>query len=103
LIYYPYGAIGEWMYERIAGIAPLEPGYKVIKIAPQARQPLHSAAASLDTPFGTVSSSWEIVDNSFNLEVVVPPNTAAIVVVPANTQKDLLVDGTIFTSKVNQR
>ena len=98
LNHYAYGAIGEWMYERIAGIAPLEPGYKVIKIAPQARQPLHSAAASLDTPFGTVSSSWEIVDNSFNLEVVVPPNTAAIVVVPANTQKDLLVDGTIFTS-----
>ncbi|MBP2834327.1 rhamnosidase, partial [Aquimarina sp. U1-2] len=34
LNHYAYGAIGQWMYERIAGIAPLAPGYKKIKIAP---------------------------------------------------------------------
>ena len=75
LNHYAYGAIGEWMYERIAGIAPLEAGYKVIKIAPQPNEPLTSASASLNTPFGKVSSSWEIKDGNFDLEVVVPPNT----------------------------
>lgn len=92
LNHYAYGAIGEWMYERVAGIAPLEAGYKTISIAPQVRQPLTSASASLNTPYGKVSSSWEIVDNAFNLEVVVPPNTTAKVFIPANTDEVLMLN-----------
>ena len=101
LNHYAYGAIGEWMYERIAGIAPLEPGYKTISIAPQVRQPLTSASASLNTPYGKVSSSWEIVDNEFKLQVVVPPNTTAKVIIPANTEKELVLDGNEFTDNEN--
>ena len=93
LNHYAYGAIGEWMYERIAGIAPLEAGYKVIKIAPQARQPLNSASASLNTPYGKVSSSWEIKNGEFHLAVVVPPNTTAKIIVPADTSNELLLNG----------
>lgn len=96
LNHYAYGAIGEWMYERIAGIAPLEAGYKVIKIAPQAKEPLTSASASLNTPYGKVSSSWEIKDGNFDLEVVVPPNTTAKVIVPANTSDQLMLNGKLF-------
>jgi alpha-L-rhamnosidase len=93
LNHYAYGAIGEWMYERIAGIAPLEAGYKVIKIAPQARQPLNSASASLNTPYGKVSSSWEIKNGEFHLAVVVPPNTTAKIIVPADISYELLLNG----------
>ena len=82
LNHYAYGAIGEWMYERIAGIAPLEAGYKTIKIAPQVRQPLNYASAELDTPFGKVTSSWKVNDGEFTLNITVPPNTTAKVVVP---------------------
>lgn len=96
LNHYAYGAIGEWMYERIAGIAPLEAGYKVIKIAPQAKEPLTSASASLNTPYGKVSSSWEIKEGTFNLKVVVPPNTTAKVIVPANTSDQLMLNGKLF-------
>jgi alpha-L-rhamnosidase len=86
LNHYAYGAIGEWMYERIAGIAPLEAGYKVIKIAPQVRQPLNSASASLDTSYGKVSNSWEVKDGIFTLEVTIPPNTTAKVVMPGTAE-----------------
>lgn len=96
LNHYAYGAIGEWMYERIAGIAPLEAGYKVIKIAPQAKEPLTSASASLNTPFGKVSSSWEIKDGKFDLKVVIPPNTTAKVTIPANTSDELMLNGKLF-------
>ncbi|WP_159951691.1 family 78 glycoside hydrolase catalytic domain [Polaribacter septentrionalilitoris] len=82
LNHYAYGAIGEWMYERIAGIAPLEAGYKTIKIAPVPRSPLTSASANLDTPYGKVSSSWEIKGDKLQLQIVVPPNTKAKVTVP---------------------
>ncbi|WP_248722486.1 family 78 glycoside hydrolase catalytic domain [Seonamhaeicola sp. ML3] len=86
LNHYAYGAIGEWMYERIAGIASLEAGYKSIRIAPEPRQPLNSASASLNSPYGKVSSSWEIKDGIFSLNIVIPPNTTAKVVVPGSAE-----------------
>lgn len=101
LNHYAYGAIGQWMYERIAGIAPLEAGYKIIKIAPQPNEPLTSASASLNTPYGKVSSTWEIINDEFQLEIVVPPNTTAKVMIPANTQNELILNDTSFKENSN--
>lgn len=101
LNHYAYGAIGEWMYERIAGIAPLEAGYKTIRIAPQPRQPLTSASATLNTPYGNVSSAWEIVNNEFQLNVIVPPNTTAKVSIPANTNNRLKLNNQYFKDNLN--
>ncbi|MEN8835772.1 MAG: alpha-L-rhamnosidase C-terminal domain-containing protein, partial [Polaribacter sp.] len=101
LNHYAYGAIGEWMYERVAGIAPLEPGYKQIKIAPQVRKPLTSASAELTTPYGKVSSSWKIRVDEFHLDIVIPPNTNAIVIVSADTRKELLLNGIPFKDNSN--
>jgi len=89
------------MYERIGGIAPLEAGYKTIRIAPVPKQPLTSASASLNTPYGKVASSWEIINGEFNLEIVIPPNTSAKVSVIANTKNELMQDGTLFKENSN--
>ncbi len=101
LNHYAYGAIGEWMYERIAGIAPLEAGYKSIRIAPEPRQPLTSASASVITPYGEVSSSWEIINNEFKIEVIVPPNTTANIEIPGNIQNELMLNGVSFKENPN--
>ncbi|WP_044202093.1 alpha-L-rhamnosidase [Echinicola pacifica] len=93
LNHYAYGAIGEWMYERIAGIQLAAPGYKSIRIAPMPHEKLSAAAATLDTPYGKVASSWEHKGSAFHLEITVPPNTSAMVILPANTGKPLTVDG----------
>ena len=103
LNHYAYGAIGEWMYERIGGIAPLEAGYKVIRIAPQPRQPLTSATTSLHTPYGKVSSAWNIKNDIFYLEVTVPPNTTAKIIVPGNTAKDLKLENAVFEDTKNAK
>lgn len=86
LNHYAYGAIGQWMYERIAGIAPLEPGYKTIRIAPQPGGELSFASASLTTPFGEVSSAWEISDAKFSLKITIPPNSTGKVVFPSGVE-----------------
>ncbi|AJR04480.1 family 78 glycoside hydrolase catalytic domain [Siansivirga zeaxanthinifaciens] len=101
LNHYAYGAIGEWMYERIGGIAPLEAGYKKIRIAPQPRNPLKSADATYNTPYGKVSSSWKTENNQFNLDVVVPPNTTAKIIVPAAANSDLKLNGETFKDHEN--
>ncbi|WP_282147920.1 family 78 glycoside hydrolase catalytic domain [Algibacter lectus] len=101
LNHYAYGAIGEWMYERIAGIAPLEPGYKTIRIAPVPGEPLTSASANLNTPYGEVASAWEIKDKGFFLNVTVPPNTKAVIEIQANTSQEIFVNGEVFKESEN--
>ncbi|GAA4944056.1 glycoside hydrolase family 78 protein [Algibacter agarivorans] len=102
LNHYAYGAIGQWLYERIAGLTSLEPGYQKIRIAPIPNTKfLTSASASVKTPYGKASSSWKIEDDSFNLDVVIPPNTTAEIHIPNATQNNLLVNGNDFTETSN--
>ncbi|WP_288956509.1 glycoside hydrolase family 78 protein [uncultured Polaribacter sp.] len=94
--HYAYGAIGRWMYERIAGIKSTKVGFKEIEIAPIPGGPLTSAAATYNSPYGKVSSSWKLVGKQFHLEIKVPPNTTAQVLVPGNTQEGIEVNGVEF-------
>ena len=102
LNHYAYGAVGQWMYERIAGIAPLEPGYKTIKIAPIPNTTfLTSASASVNTPYGKAASSWKIENGQFILDVIVPPNTTAEINIPYGTVEHLKIDGKPFSNNTN--
>ncbi|GAL72665.1 alfa-L-rhamnosidase [Jejuia pallidilutea] len=101
LNHYAYGAIGQWMYERIAGIAPLTPGYKKIRIAPVPNDILSSASASVNTPYGEASSSWKMDNETFTLDVVIPPNTTAEITVPYATPKNTLINGSTINKYSN--
>ena len=96
LNHYAYGAIGQWMYERIAGLSALEPGYKRIKIAPQPNKPLTSAEASVNTPYGKALSSWRLENGIFDLDVIIPPNTTAEIYLPKTLKQDAFVNGEIL-------
>ncbi|MEM9526492.1 MAG: family 78 glycoside hydrolase catalytic domain [Bacteroidota bacterium] len=80
--HYAYGAIGQWMYERVAGIAHLEPGYRKIEFAPIPGGPLKQAAATHESPYGHIASSWTLTDDTFKHTITVPPNTTGQIVVP---------------------
>lgn len=82
LNHYAYGAIGEWMYERIAGIAPLAPGYRSLRLAPLVGGPLTHARGHHDTPHGRVDSAWSLRGDRFEHRFTVPPNTTALVELP---------------------
>jgi alpha-L-rhamnosidase len=96
LNHYAYGAIGQWMYERIAGLSALEPGYKTIRIAPQPQEPLTSAEARVNTPYGKASSSWRLENGTFSLDVVIPPNTTAQIHLPKTSKQDAFVNGKVL-------
>ena len=82
--HYAYGAIGAWMYRVITGIDldPAQPGYKHIILKPQPGGGLTYARGSLKTLYGTVSSHWQLQGNTFEWDVVIPPNTTATVHMP---------------------
>jgi len=82
--HYAYGAVGDWMYKRIAGIKPDEtfPGYKHVIIAPEPGGGLTSASAELETVYGKIKSAWQISGNLMRVEVIIPPNTEASLQLP---------------------
>jgi alpha-L-rhamnosidase len=79
--HYAYGAIGQWLYERVAGITPdpSQPGYKHFFIRPLFVGQLDHAAATLETAYGRISSGWVRQGGKVALEVEVPPNTTATI------------------------
>jgi alpha-L-rhamnosidase len=80
--HYALGAVADWMHRAIGGIAPAEPGYRVVEIAPVLGGGLTSSRASLDTGYGTVSVDWSLDGTVLTVRAVVPPNTRARVVLP---------------------
>tara|TARA_R110002074_G_scaffold327553_2_gene497997 strand:+ start:41 stop:853 length:813 start_codon:yes stop_codon:yes gene_type:complete len=80
--HYAYGAIGQWLYERIAGISPLEPGYKKVLFAPLPHQNISEAQGSYNSIYGKIESEWKFIDGNFVYNITVPPNTTAKVILP---------------------
>jgi alpha-L-rhamnosidase len=82
--HYAYGAVGDWIYRVAAGIEIDEtaPGYKHILIQPQPGGGFTRARASHMSPYGEVSSAWEINNQEFQLVAQVPANTRATVRLP---------------------
>ncbi len=89
--HYAYGAIGDWMYRTMAGINSEEaaPGYKKITIKPQPGGKIESVSAELMTSYGLVKSAWKIEGDLFKLDVVIPPNTTASVILPGKQAQEL--------------
>jgi alpha-L-rhamnosidase len=83
------------MYRVIAGLDTYEdgPGYKHIKIQPHPGGGLTKAAATLQTYYGPVSSSWTINGNDLTLEVEIPANTTADIYIPAASASAITESG----------
>ena len=80
-------AIDPWFYNTLAGIQTDEqhPGYKKFVIAPYIPDDqLDWVRASVNTMYGTISSSWQKKRNGLTLEIKVPANTTATVHLPAS-------------------
>lgn len=95
--HYAYGAIGQWMYERVAGLAPdpAQPGYKHFFVRPFIASQLDSARAELETPYGKAISGWTKRGGKVTLDVTVPPNTTATIEFP-NGRKSETVSAGIY-------
>ena len=94
--HYAYGAVGEWMYQNVAGIAAGEPGYRRSVIRPLPGGGVNRAAATYDSVYGPVSSTWTLNGDRFVLDVSVPVNATAEVWVPAAKAGDVAQKGAKF-------
>jgi alpha-L-rhamnosidase len=82
--HYALGAIADWMHKFIGGIHPLEAGWKRFTVSPVPGGTLTHATIKHLSPYGLVASSWRIENAVFHLQVTVPPNTTAEIILPGN-------------------
>ena len=80
--HYASGAVGDFLYRRIAGIEATAPGYRTFRIQPVPGGDLSWAAGQVETPYGLIRSEWRLEQSEFNIQIQVPVGTDCELVLP---------------------
>lgn len=80
--HYASGAVGDFLYRRVAGLEPLEPGYRKFRVKPLPGGGLTSARAWTETPYGKAEAAWTLKDGRLTVSVTVPVGTSCELVLP---------------------
>jgi alpha-L-rhamnosidase len=99
--HYGLGSVGDWMYQHIGGIAPAAPGYRKVVIAPSPGGSLRWANARYRSDYGDITSRWSVSGGHLTLDVSVPVNATAEVLVPASRAGQVAAYGARFTGMRN--
>ncbi|MGB3798234.1 MAG: alpha-L-rhamnosidase C-terminal domain-containing protein, partial [Lewinella sp.] len=83
--HYSFGAVGQWMMAHSLGIQRGEPGFKTFLLRPEPDPTgqLTEAGGYYDSPYGRIASSWVTDGNGLTYSATVPPNTSALLYLPA--------------------
>ena len=87
LNHYAYGSIGSWLYEKVAGIGCMEPGYRKVRIQPMLTKGLTQVSASYESVYGTIQSAWSCRDGKICVDVRIPENTTAVIRLPEKEEE----------------
>lgn len=74
------GSVDAWFYRGLAGLQPIEPGWKVFEIKPYPG--LEEVRCRLVTVRGEIAANWKKTDSEFSLALVVPVGTRARLTFP---------------------
>ncbi len=94
--HYAYGAVVDWVYRHVAGIAPVrdEPGYRRIEFAPKPALGIDWARASIETRYGNASIDWRLDGaGDLRVEVELPFGTSGAFEAPVTVGSTVQVDG----------
>ncbi|MBM4062283.1 MAG: rhamnosidase [Planctomycetes bacterium] len=93
--HYAFGAVGQWLFEVAAGVRNEEPGFRRILVRPVPGGSVSWVKAVRPTVHGDVASAWRFEGDRFVLDVTIPPNTTARVVLPTGDPASVRVDGVV--------
>lgn len=87
--HYANGAVGDFLYRRVAGIEATGGGYRTFRVAPVPGGGLTWAEGSVLTPYGKIAARWEIADGTFRITVDVPVSTRCALTLPDGQTHEL--------------
>lgn len=93
--HYAYGAMIDWAYRTVAGLAPdaADPGYRTVHVAPRPAVGLEHASASIQTPQGRLAIDWRVDGDVFEATLEVPFGSRAVLDLPVTAGSAATVDG----------
>jgi alpha-L-rhamnosidase len=79
-----YNGIGQWFYQAIGGIRPVDgfAAYRKVIIDPQIPDGIRWANTFKETPFGRLAVNWEINEGNMNMDIEIPVGVEASVIIP---------------------
>ena len=81
--HYFLGTVDDWLFSHLAGIGPVEPGWRRARIAPRVvGHGIDRAEASVATPYGELAAAWRIESAEVVLTCRVPVGVTADVELP---------------------
>jgi hypothetical protein len=88
-----FGSVCQWFYQALAGINPdpEHPGFRNIIIRPRPVGNLTYARATHESVYGTIESGWEWKGKDLDLNLSVPVNSTATVILPATDPEDVTI------------
>ncbi|MDF2575153.1 MAG: hypothetical protein K0S05_2065 [Agromyces sp.] len=91
--HYAYGAMIDWVYRTVAGLAPDadDPGYRTVHVAPRPAVGLDHASASIDTPQGRLAIEWRVDGGVFEATLEVPFGARALLDLPVTAESTVTV------------
>ena len=100
--HYAYGAIGDWMYRKVAGLDmdPSAPAFKQLRIEPLFGSTLLThAEASYRSPYGLVKSGWSVNGTRIDVHAVIPANTTGVIVLRGASLSGVTLNGTKISAQ----
>lgn len=91
--HYAFGAVGDWMYRYLAGLDPLEPGYRRTALHPRPGAGFTAARASHESLYGVHTCGWTLDNGTLRVEACVPGNTTAVLVLPGSNAEGVVING----------
>jgi hypothetical protein len=91
------GHLMEWFYKSLGGInqSKNSTAYKEIEIRPTIVGDLNNVKTSYMSPYGLIVSNWEIVNNTYHLNIRIPVNTSARVFFPVDSISEIYENKTL--------
>jgi alpha-L-rhamnosidase len=89
--HYALGAVADWLHRTVAGLAPAEPGYRQILVAPRPGGGLSRASAAHETPYGRAEVAWVRDGAQLQVDLLVPVGATATVRLPDPEWKEVAV------------
>lgn len=89
------GGFVAFMHESLGGVCPQAdaPGFRHFVLKPHLTEQLDWVKTSVESPYGTIRSSWNSHDGVFAWEIEIPSNTRATIYVPRRDGAELFESG----------
>ena len=98
--HYAFGAIGDFLFRRIAGIAPATPGFGKVRIAPIMAPALGRGGATYQSVRGPIRTAWTARGGQFRLDVDLPAGVEGEVFLPGGRSARAVAGPNRFSGKL---